>query len=252
MKQKPGAPNTADAQSDLGPRLRAIRLRQGVGLRELARRLDLSPSSISQIETGKMRPSVRTLYALASEFGVTVDEVLFNDAVPSGGGAFSSAAGSSPTTAEPGLAVQRAVERPAIVLNSGVKWERLMSWADEDVEFIEAAYAPGGASSPDGSFVRHNGHEFGYVLEGTLRVVVGFDEFVLEPGDSITFPSSTPHRLSNDGVESVRAIWVVRGRRGAETGHEPTETSSTPAARRVKVARPAHKRATPVATKQKR
>jgi uncharacterized cupin superfamily protein len=83
-------------------------------------------------------------------------------------------------------------------------------------------------------------------------VVVGFDEFVLEPGDSITFPSSTPHRLSNDGAETVRAIWVVRGRRGAETGHEPTDaTTSAPAARRVKVAMPAHPRATRVAGKRK-
>ena len=39
------------------------------------------------------------------------------------------------------------------------------------------------ASSPDDSFVRHHGHEFGHVLTGTLRVVVGFDEFVLEPGE---------------------------------------------------------------------
>src|SRR5215471_20600758 len=68
-----------DDPSELGPRLRAIRLRQGIGLRELARRLDLSPSSISQIETGKIRPSVSTLYALASEFGVTVDELLFDE-----------------------------------------------------------------------------------------------------------------------------------------------------------------------------
>jgi uncharacterized cupin superfamily protein len=101
--------------------------------------------------------------------------------------------------------------------------------------------------------VRHSGHEFGYVLHGTLRVVVGFDEFVLEPGDSITFPSSTPHRLSNDGTEAVRAIWVVRGRRGTETGREPTDATSTaPAARRVKVARPVHKRPTPLAAKRKR
>ena len=250
MKSKPAAAqNIADAPSELGPRLRAIRLRQGVGLRELARRLDLSPSSISQIETGKMRPSVRTLYALASEFGVTVDELLFDDAVRS---AVPPAQGSSQTAAGPGLSVQRAVEHQSIALNSGVEWERLMFWADEDVEFIEATYAPGGASSPDDSFVRHNGHEFGYVLSGTLRVVVGFDEFVLEPGDSITFPSSTPHRLSNDGTETVRAIWVVRGRRGAETGHEPTDTTSTEAPRRVKVARPASHRATPLAGKRKR
>jgi transcriptional regulator with XRE-family HTH domain/uncharacterized cupin superfamily protein len=234
MKKKLSAPDIPDEPSELGPRLRAIRLRQGVGLRELARRLDLSPSSISQIETGKIRPSVRTLYALASEFGVTVDEVLFETPPPSQRGA-ASARGSSPVVPEPGLAVQRAVERPAIALNSGVKWERLMSWADEDVEFIETTYVPGGASSPDGSFVRHNGHEFGFILSGSLRVVVGFDEFILEPGDSITFPSSTPHRLSNEGTETVRAIWVVRGRRGEETGHEPTD-AKTPTPRRLKVA----------------
>jgi transcriptional regulator with XRE-family HTH domain len=233
MKAKPAAANTSDAPSDLGPRLRAIRLRQEIGLRELARRLDLSPSSISQIETGKIRPSVRTLYALASEFGVTVDEVLFDDvpAAKPSGKASRFAASSSGT--EPGLTVQRAADRPAIALNSGVKWERLMFWGDEDVEFLEATYEPGGASSPDDAFVRHNGHEFGYVLSGTLRVVVGFDDFVLEPGDSITFPSSTPHRLSNDGSETVRAVWVVRGRRGSEPGRETPVAASEPAAIRA-------------------
>jgi transcriptional regulator with XRE-family HTH domain len=162
MKEKPVAGAIPEASSDLGPRLRAIRLRQGVGLRQLARRLDLSPSSISMIETGKMRPSVRTLYALASEFGVTVDEVLFNAAAPRAReGAEPSAPDSTRAVPEPGLVVQRAAERPAIALNSGVKWERLMFWGDEDVEFLEATYEPGSASSPDDSFVRHNGHEFG-------------------------------------------------------------------------------------------
>lgn len=210
----------SDASSMLGPRLRAIRLRRGLSLRELARRLALSPSSISQIETGKMQPSVRTLYAFVSEFGVTVDEVLFDQAPPDD--ASSSPSESSSSGAGPGLAVQRADGRPAITLNSGVTWERLMFWADEDVEFIEATYEPGGASGPDDALVRHSGHEFGHVLSGTLRVVVGFDEFVLGPGDSITFPSSTPHRLGNDGTETARAIWVVRGRRGAPSGHEPS------------------------------
>ena len=237
MKEKPVAADISGASSDLGPRLRAIRLRQGVGLRELARRLDLSPSSISQIETGKMRPSVRTLYALASEFGVTVDEVLFNEAPRAAGRGEPSVPGSTRAAPEPGLAVQRAHERPAIALNSGVKWERLMFWADEDVEFLEATYEPGGASSPDDAFVRHNGHEFGHVLTGTLRVVVGFDEFILEPGDSITFPSSTPHRLSNEGPETVRAVWVVRGRRGAEPAQETPDTVGKPTIRRVKTSR---------------
>jgi transcriptional regulator with XRE-family HTH domain len=213
MEDNHSATNGAESPKELGRRLRAIRLRKGIGVRELARRLDLAPSSISQIETGKIGPSVKTLYALASEFGVTVDEVLF-DQHPEG---------QAPSSAvpEPGLAVQRAADRPEITLESGVTWQRLMFWGDEDVEFMEAIYEPGGASSPDDAFVRHSGHEFGHVLSGTLRVVVGFDEFVLEAGDSITFPSSTPHRLSNEGTETVRAIWVVRGRRG----EGPTERS---------------------------
>ena len=238
MKPKPEAAAIADAPSDLGPRLRAIRTRQGIGLRELARRLDLSPSSISQIETGKIRPSVRTLYALASAFGVTVDEVLFDGPQPSSRRGSASPATTSPSAAEPGLTVQRAAERPAIALNSGVKWERLMFWGDEDVEFLEATYEPGGASSPDDSFVRHNGHEFGFILSGTLHVVVGFDEFVLEAGDSITFPSSTPHRLSNDGTETVRAVWVVRGRRGPESVQEAPGAASEPAAIRAVKTKP--------------
>jgi len=253
MKAKPDAASAPDAPSDLGPRLRALRLREGVGLRELARRLDLSPSSISQIETGKIRPSVRTLYALASEFGVTVDEVLFNEPPPMRDTTVRPPSGSSREAPEPGLTVQRAGKRPTIMLNSGVKWERLMFWADEDVEFLEATYEPGGASSPDDSFVRHNGHEFGFVLSGALRIVVGFDEFILEPGDSITFPSSTPHRLSNEGTETVRAVWVVRGRRGVEGVHESSEATIEPgAARQPTVSPPAQKNVASLTRTRKR
>ena len=220
MQGRQTVAKVAEASSGLGPRLREIRLERGISLRELARRLDLSPSAISQIETGKMQPSVRTLYALVAEFGVTVDEVLFEQGPPT-------RLETAPPAAGPGLAVQRATERPAIALNSGVTWERLMFWADEDVEFIEATYEPGGASGPPDALVRHNGHEFGHVLSGTLRVVVGFDEYLLGPGDSITFPSSTPHRLSNDGDETVQAIWVVRGRRGPQQASDAAERGTT-------------------------
>jgi transcriptional regulator with XRE-family HTH domain len=210
-RDAPSAPTPA-----VGPRLRAIRLRHGVGLRELARRLDLSPSSISKIETGKNQPSVRTLCAFASELQVTIDEVLDLEQSPTRRPAATTSPFDSPTGATvPRLAVQRAERTRAIRLESGVQWKRLMLWSEEDVEFIETTYEPGDASSPLDNLVRHDGHEFVHVLTGRLRVVVGADEIVLRPGDSLTFSSSTPHRLSNDGDEMVRAIWVVRGRRGA-------------------------------------
>ena len=91
------------------------------------------------------------------------------------------------------------------------------------------------------------------MLSGTLRVVVGFDEFILGPGDSITFPSSTPHRLSNEGTETVRAVWVVRGRRGAEPGQETREiTSIAPAPRRAKATRATPSHGKPLTGKRKR
>lgn len=208
--------NGLETAPALGPRLRAIRLRRGLGLRELARRLDVSPSSISKIETGKNQPSVRTLYAFASELQVTIDEVLDLQQ-----GASVDPAGETPPSAPDagadrcGLALQRADGTKAIRLESGVQWKRLMHWSDEDLEFIETTYEPGDASSRGDSLVRHSGHEFVHVLSGELRVVVGGEDFVLRPGDSLAFPSSTPHRLSNNGDETARAIWVVSGRRGA-------------------------------------
>ena len=51
---------------DLGHRLRAARERKNIGLRELARRLGVSASLISQIETGKSEPSINTLFAIVS------------------------------------------------------------------------------------------------------------------------------------------------------------------------------------------
>ncbi len=64
--------------SILGPRLRARREEQGIGLRELARRLNMSPSALSQLETGKTSPSVSTLRAIAAELGISLDELFSN------------------------------------------------------------------------------------------------------------------------------------------------------------------------------
>jgi len=60
--------------------------------------------------------------------------------------------------------------------------------------------------------IRHQGVEHGYIIRGTLEVVIGFDVYVLSPGDSIAFSSATPHRLRNIGDQPVEAIWFVRDR----------------------------------------
>ena len=68
---------------EMGERLRAARRDRHLSLRVLAERLGVSPSLISQIETGRANPSVSTLYAIAAELDVSLDELLFNDRRPS-------------------------------------------------------------------------------------------------------------------------------------------------------------------------
>ena len=192
----------------LGDRLRATREAYGISLRELARRVGVSASLISQIETGKVHPSVSTLYSLASELDASVDELLFEDAAPAtptDGEAW------DPLTDHPQMEpLLRADERTVIELGQGVSWERLTTRSVPGVDFLEIVYQPGGTSGLD-TMQRHPGREWGYVLEGTFHVTVGFEEHVLEPGDSIAFDSTVPHRFENRGDAEVRALWFVLG-----------------------------------------
>jgi mannose-6-phosphate isomerase-like protein (cupin superfamily) len=101
-------------------------------------------------------------------------------------------------------------------MDSGVVWELLTPTNEPDVDFLYVTYEVGGASSRGDRFVRHSGREYGLVLEGQLRVTVGFDAHDLSPGDSIAFDSSVPHRLENIGEVPVRAVWVALGRYGSD------------------------------------
>jgi transcriptional regulator with XRE-family HTH domain len=198
----------------MGERLREARRGRSLSLRVLAERLGVSPSLISQIETGRANPSVSTLYAIAAELDVSLDELLFNDRRPAEpvSAAPARSGATSTGTMTPAPPVQRATSRHSIRLASGVLWERLTTLSEPGVEFLHVTYEVGGASSPPDAFQRHPGHEWGYVLSGRLQVRIGFDEYILEPGDAISINSSIPHRLATIGDEPVEAIWFVLGR----------------------------------------
>ena len=195
---------------EIGEQLRARRHERGLSLRDLADRLGVSPSLISQIERGLANPSVSTLYALVAELDVSLDELLFNErrSTERRSAAF-----------EP---IQRGNQRHRIRLASGVLWERLTTVSEPGVEFLYVIYEVGGASSPADAFQRHAGHEWGYVLSGTLQVTIGFRQYLLEPGDAVSLDSTTPHRLVNVGDVPVHAIWFVLGR---DTGPPIAERS---------------------------
>ena len=188
----------------------------------------MSASLISQIERGKATPSVATLYAITTELGMSLDELFAERAksAPTAIGAFADAAaglrgldaqargnGSDPA-AGPSGPVVRPSERKIIQLHSGVRWELLTPASNRNIDFLFVDYEPGGASCEPGVLMRHSGWEYGYVMSGTLEVTVEFETHRLEPGDSISFDSTIPHRLATAGAQAVHAIWFVVGRSG--------------------------------------
>jgi transcriptional regulator with XRE-family HTH domain len=204
-------------EDGLGRRLRERREQEGLSLRELARRLGISASAISQFETGKSRLSVSTLYAIVTELGMSLDELFsgLRSDEPPGGADLPEAAARRPRSrgaAQDGRHVRRAQARRAIDLETGVRWEQLTPNSDPDADFLYVVYDVGGSSCQDDRFIRHSGREYGLVLEGTLEVTVGFDRYELGPGDSICFDSTVPHCLRNVGTIPVRGVWFVVGR----------------------------------------
>lgn len=207
-------------EPDIGARLREERNRRGLSLRKLASILGLSASALSQIETGRSRPSVSTLYAIVNELDISFDD-LFGTA-QDWDRSTSDDEGDSDSIIvrtmrhDPQDFVVRVDDRQVIDLESGVVWARLNPAGDPDVEFLEVTYDVGGSSSVGDTYMRHAGREYGTVLSGRLRVTVGFDTFELEPGDSICFDSKVPHQLATIGDEAVKAVWVVIGRSGSD------------------------------------
>jgi transcriptional regulator with XRE-family HTH domain len=194
--------------SRIGEGLRAARLAREMTVREVARRVGVSPSLISQIERNKVNPSVSTLWSLVTVLGLSMGD-LFSELdaqldSPPGPPSAPPAAAEAPTTA-PG-------SRAVINLEDGVTWERLTADRDAVVEFLRIVYPPGASSCAENSLVRHGGNEYGYVLKGVLGVQVGFDEYQLLPGMAISFDASSPHRLWAIGQQPAEAIWIVVGR----------------------------------------
>lgn len=201
-----------------GSLIRRERQEQGLSLRELARRVGVSASMLSQVETGRTRPSVSTIYAIATELGLSIDALLSEK--ESGAASAAAAADSRgargaavPPPSELTCQLVRPEQRRKLELESGVTWELLSAPLPHLVDFMFVTYEPGGRSSSSGKMMRHTGTEFAFLLRGKLKIQVGFDEYILQPGDSMAFDSSEPHLLVNEGTEPAEGIWFVLGRR---------------------------------------
>jgi len=163
-------------------------------------------------------PSVGTLYSIANELGLIVDD-LFTGTQPR-----RTASGKTEMTAADIVnPVLKTAQRKTIKLADGVRWERLTPTPDKDVEFLVVVYDVGAESCPKDALIRHGGKEYAYMISGRLGIKIGFEEFELGPGDSIAFDAQMPHRLWTIGKEPAEAIWVVLNRHGDNRVQAPRD-----------------------------
>ncbi len=198
----------------IGPRIRAERERRNVTIRALARVIGVSPSLISQIETGKSQPSVSSLYSITSALALSLEDLF--DArdtdEPATAPAPARATSLRYLGTNRGMAVGPHVspdDRELLTLDSGVTWERLGQVPHHHVDFLLVTYPPRSASSLDGRLMRHSGTEYGYLISGELELNLGFDKYLLAAGDSVCFESTKPHGYRNDGRVPAVGVWFV-------------------------------------------
>ncbi len=187
--QTAGMANSADSTLEaVGPRLKHLRLRRDVTLTQLADETGISTSTLSRLEAGLRRPTLEQLLPLARYYGVTIDSLV-----------------DAPRTANP-----RVDLRP-------------MACSDGSV-IIPLTRRPGGIQAykfvlPTGSddtvpdLHSHEGFDWAYVLNGTLRLVLGDQDLLLNAGEAVEFDTRTPHWFGAISRGPVEYLSLV-GRQG--------------------------------------
>ncbi len=183
-----GVVTTEDHLLELGNQIRALRMEQGLTLQMIAERTGLSSSMVSMVERGRTSPSIGTLIAISSALGVHMADLFELD------------------VDGPRDVVQRSADQQVVETANGVLRRLVQVDPRRGLELVINEYEPGTASAVQ--VTHHGGYEYGFLLEGTLTVELQNAQHCLEPGDSIAFESTRPHRIVNEGSQRARAVWV--------------------------------------------
>lgn len=168
-------------------KLRELRKKKGLTIEELARSSQVSASLISQIERGRVDPTLGTFWKLCQSLGVSIQNFF---------------------EAKESQVVVTPPERKIIQLpNSNVKYQLLSPNLQGDIEFLLVEIEPG--DKIDTELITHEGEECGFLISGELHVHLGDTTYLLKEGDSICFKSTIPHRFENRGPVLSRSIWAM-------------------------------------------
>lgn len=179
-------------EHDIGTKLRIMRRKNKMRLKDLAAAVDCSESLLSKIENNRVEPSLKVLHRVAGALGTSIAELFAahrDDAVT----------------------IHRQGERPVVVTRADarggeVRLERMIPYQedqrlDANIHIVEPDTESGGD-------ITHDGEEIGYVLEGRLELTISDETYALNAGDSFYFKSELRHRYRNPGSSLTRVLWV--------------------------------------------
>jgi transcriptional regulator with XRE-family HTH domain len=192
--------DTGSPDQSIGGRLAELRKEHRYSIRKLATRAGVSASLISDVERGKVEPSISTLKRVSDALGTTLTYFFSEPTAPSG----------RVVRAGERVVLRGAEsaddERRSAIQTSGIRFELASPESAETIEAIYGRYEPGASLGDEP--VTHEGEEWGMVLRGRLKVWVGDEIHFLDPGDAIWYPSTTPHRMENVADEATEYIWI--------------------------------------------
>jgi transcriptional regulator with XRE-family HTH domain len=172
----------------VGPRLKHLRLRRDITLTDLAEETGISASTLSRLEAGLRRPTLEQLLPLARAYGVTLDELV--DAPPTGDPRINL----RPIACSDGSTILPLTRRPGGI---------------QAYKFV----LPAGADDHEPDLRTHEGYDWVYVLNGTLRLVLGEHNLILKPGEAAEFDTRTPHWFGSTSSGPVEYLGLI-GKQG--------------------------------------
>jgi transcriptional regulator with XRE-family HTH domain len=178
--------------SSIGPKLRELRLQQGMSLQQLAAQSDVSAAAIHKIERGGMVPTITTLLKIAVAFNRPVSYFVEEQLGEN----------------RPVAHIRSDDRSPIFTAHSGIELAGISGpYSRFFLAGAIAAVQPG-ANSGDKP-MEHPGEELILVLDGTFEVDVDGQHFALAQGDSLHFRTDRPHRWRNTGKSPITAVWLA-------------------------------------------
>lgn len=172
---------------NIGCKIKDLRVQKGLTQEELANRCELSKGFISQLERDLTSPSIATLIDILQCLGTDLKD-FFSD------------------SGEEQISFKETdyFEKIDEELHNKVEW--IIPNAQKNMmEPIRLSLAPGGSTYPDNP---HEGEEFGYVLSGSIILILGNRSIKVKKGESFYFTANTTHYIKAGAETGATLIWV--------------------------------------------